>query len=204
MDNQNPGPVAEKRLLILDAAIKVFANAGFHTSTMDQVAEAAGVAKGTLYLYFKSKNDLLDELIDMRTARLTSLMTKGVAQAHDLRARIRAIIDAHFEFYSTERDFMMLFASQLGLLSPKVSAKVMEGTASLTAMTVSVLAEGMAQGCLNVRTELDLSRMAFGLLGMVHAVAYHWIMVDGTTPAQELSAEVYSVFANGAFAAQLS
>jgi AcrR family transcriptional regulator len=85
MQNNSAGPVTDKRRLILDAAQHVFAENGFHTSTMDAVAEAAGVAKGTIYLYFKGKNELLIDLVDDRTGQLTDMILQGIATARDVR-----------------------------------------------------------------------------------------------------------------------
>jgi len=97
MQNNSAGPVTDKRRLILDAAQHVFAENGFHTSTMDAVAEAAGVAKGTIYLYFKGKNELLIDLVDDRTGQLTDMILQGIATARDVPGKLLAIIEAHFE-----------------------------------------------------------------------------------------------------------
>src|SRR5712672_1356677 len=60
----------DKRARILDAAVKMFAERGYFSSTVAEIARAAGVADGTIYLYFKSKDDLLFELFDEKMTEL--------------------------------------------------------------------------------------------------------------------------------------
>src|SRR5438067_11510326 len=67
---------SDKRTRIMDAAIKVFAERGFHSATVAEIARAAGVADGTIYLYFKSKDDLLLRLFD---EKMTSLLEEARA-----------------------------------------------------------------------------------------------------------------------------
>lgn len=206
----HPGTVAEgqvqhmfhaddKRAVIMEAALGVFASRGFHTSTVDQVAEAAGVAKGTIYLYFKSKNELLDQLVEGRIARLAGMVRQAAAGAPDACSKLRRIVAAHFDFYSTERRFMQLMAGQIGTLSPRFSATVLDGTRTLTAMVQDVLAQGIEEG--SIVPAADAGTMAFALMGMVHAVAYRWLMSDTPQPPEEIAADVYAMFASGLQAA---
>lgn len=67
-----PVDIEEKRAVILDGARKAFANGGYHKATVDEVAAAAGIAKGTVYLYFKTKKDLADALFDAHFTALES------------------------------------------------------------------------------------------------------------------------------------
>ncbi len=193
------GPT-DKRQAILEAAQHVFAESGFHTSTMDAVADAAGVAKGTIYLYFKSKNELLTELMDDRTAKLTRMLVTGVEAAPDVHGKLKALIAAHFDFYAQEREFMLLLSRQLGLLSPELASRVVQGTAFLTNLTQSTIEEGMSAGV--VSRSYDPVRLAYALLGMVHAVAYQWLASGMRANAEEVADQVYMLFASGALCTQ--
>jgi len=188
------GP-ADKRQAILEAAQRVFAESGFHTSTMDAVADAAGVAKGTIYLYFKSKNELLTELMDDRTDKLTRMLEAGVEAAPDVYGKLRALIVAHFDFYAREREFMLLLSRQLGLLSPELASRVVQGTAFLTNLTQSIIEEGVSAGA--VSSSFDPVRLTYALLGMVHAVAYQWLASGMRADAADVADQVYMLFASG-------
>ncbi len=191
---------ADKRQVILEAAQHVFAESGFHTSTMDAVADAAGVAKGTIYLYFKSKNELLTELMDDRTAKLTSMLMAGIEAESDVCGKLKALIVAHFDFYAREREFLLLLSRQLGLLSPELASRVVQGTAFLTNLTQSIIEGGVSAGV--VSASFDPVRLTYALLGMVHAVAYQWLASGMEANAEEVADQVYMLFASGALCTQ--
>src|SRR5438105_5621711 len=71
----------DKRGRIMDAAVKVFAEHGFHSATVAEIARAAGVADGTIYLYFKSKDDLLLRLFDEKMTELLAEAREAVDAA---------------------------------------------------------------------------------------------------------------------------
>ncbi len=80
----------DKRGRILDAAVKVFARSGFHATRVSEVAKAAGVADGTIYLYFASKEELLVSLFEDRVDKLLSFMREELPKKPDAPSRLRA------------------------------------------------------------------------------------------------------------------
>src|SRR2546423_14911807 len=85
----------DKRARILDAAIKVFAERGFHSATVAEIARAAGVADGTIYLYFKGKDDLLLRLFDEKMTGLVAEMKTAVAQERSAAEKLKRFIQLH-------------------------------------------------------------------------------------------------------------
>src|SRR5215831_1099063 len=83
----------DKRERILRAAVKVFAKNGFHATRVSEVAKAAGVADGTIYLYFKSKEELLFSLFEDRVDKLLAFVRAELPKLPTADARLRAIID---------------------------------------------------------------------------------------------------------------
>src|SRR5438876_12129360 len=82
----------DKRGRIMDAAIKVFAERGFHTATVAEIARAAGVADGTIYLYFKGKDDLLLRLFDEKMTELLAEARNELARERTAPARLSRFI----------------------------------------------------------------------------------------------------------------
>src|SRR5256885_15696648 len=82
----------DKRARILDAAIRVFAERGFHSATVAEIARAAGVADGTIYLYFKGKDDLLLRLFDEKMNELLAEVKAAVAQERTAPGKVRRFI----------------------------------------------------------------------------------------------------------------
>src|ERR1700752_2804202 len=85
----------DKRARILDAAIKTFAERGFHSATVAEIARAAGVADGTIYLYFKGKDDLLLRLFDEKMTELLAEAKRAVAQEPTAPGKRRRFIQLH-------------------------------------------------------------------------------------------------------------
>src|ERR1043165_5596587 len=86
------GPGNNKRERILDAAVRVFAHDGFYNAKVSQIAHAAGVADGTIYLYFKSKDDLLISLFENRMKQVNDKLRQAIAErppTEQLRAFIQ-------------------------------------------------------------------------------------------------------------------
>src|SRR5207302_3330873 len=85
----------EKRGRILEAAVKVFAERGFHTATVAEIARAAGVADGTIYLYFKSKDDLLLRLFDEKMTSLLEEARADLERESGAAGKLRRFIQLH-------------------------------------------------------------------------------------------------------------
>ncbi|MGD8890514.1 MAG: helix-turn-helix domain-containing protein, partial [Desulfobacterales bacterium] len=80
---------------ILEAAVKVFAQQGFHQSTVSQIAKEAGVADGTIYLYFKNKNDILVNFFSYKTKLVFDRFREEVDKAESSLDKLRNLIRRH-------------------------------------------------------------------------------------------------------------
>jgi TetR/AcrR family transcriptional regulator, fatty acid metabolism regulator protein len=92
-------PAVDKRRLILDAAVRVFARQGFHTCRVSDIADEAGVAYGLVYHYFQSKDEVLDTLFlerwDIMLAAIREIDAKPIAARDKLRAIASFIVDSY-------------------------------------------------------------------------------------------------------------
>jgi AcrR family transcriptional regulator len=101
---------------ILEAARKVFARKGFEGATMDEIAETAGVAKGTVYLYFQSKRDVYLEALRQGFAGLTEETFRKMEAAPTAAAKIRAFVTARLHYAEENRDFVAIYHAEFGNL----------------------------------------------------------------------------------------
>lgn len=85
----------EKYQRILDAALEVFADKGFHEAKVTEIARVAGVADGTIYLYFKNKDDLVVSLIETKLTFINELMKKSLSDIADARDRVHHMVRFH-------------------------------------------------------------------------------------------------------------
>src|SRR5438477_7485595 len=92
-----------KRERILEAAVKIFAEKGFYNAKVSEIARVAGVADGTIYLYFKSKDDLLISLFEDRMERINANLREAIEGTRGAEARIRRIVRLHLELVESNR-----------------------------------------------------------------------------------------------------
>ncbi|WP_052200607.1 TetR/AcrR family transcriptional regulator [Terriglobus sp. TAA 43] len=93
-----------RRSEIIEAALKVFARKGFHHSRTEDVATQAHIAKGTLYLYFDSKDAIYDAALQHAIDSLSELSDERVAAAKDTRSRVEAWIHTRLDFWCSRGD----------------------------------------------------------------------------------------------------
>jgi AcrR family transcriptional regulator len=176
---------------IIAAAARVFQRKGYHAATVQDIADAVGILKGSLYHHFKSKDDLLYLIVKEPISRMYSRM--GEIAASDLPAseKLRRAILAHLDgfdqhyphlfVYLREREEMKrLFRQQLNL-----SPKQYEG------YWQRILREGVKAG--EFRADLDVPVVTYGLLGMLNW-AYKWYKPRGRLGVREV-AEQFSTLA---------
>lgn len=103
-------PAEERRELILDAALEVFARRGFHGSSIDEIAQTAEVSKALIYEHFPSKRDLHVSLLERHVQEIFERLAESAATSDPGEVRLRAGVNAFLEFVETRRDaFRMLF-----------------------------------------------------------------------------------------------
>jgi AcrR family transcriptional regulator len=90
---------------ILEAARRVIGEVGFAEASIDRIAEAAGVARSTLYVYFDGKEDLLNQCIAQLRHGLGERVRQAVEEAHGTEERLAAFLAAHFEYVGKVREF---------------------------------------------------------------------------------------------------
>ena len=107
---------------ILLAARSVFASKGYEAATVDQIAEFAGIAKGTIYCYFPSKFELFIGTLRKGMLELQVLSSKNMGAAHGASAKIRAFIRTRLEYGDQNREFYHIYFTEFSKLALHPSA----------------------------------------------------------------------------------
>jgi len=188
-----PGP---KRDAILRAAIDTFAERGYFNAQVADVARAAGVAAGTVYLYFKSKDDLLISIFE-RSMR--EGLTKGraaVADESDPRERLLRLARAHLARLGRDRNLAIVFQVEL-----RQSTKFMERfSATLLRDYLGLIREAVADGQREglFRSDVKATAMAKMLFGALDEMATNWILSRRRYSLEAEADTVVDVFISGA------
>jgi AcrR family transcriptional regulator len=161
---------------ILEAARKVFAKNGFSDATVDDIANAAGVAKGTVYLYYRSKREIYFAALKFGIEQMYDAVVeelKGVSTPQD---KLRALISVKLAYFDENRDFFKIFYSELGKICIHPGAIDSEFRALYlenARLVESILKEGARKKVLRgVRTE----QAAFAISDIIRGVVTHRVL----------------------------
>jgi AcrR family transcriptional regulator len=99
---------------ILEAARKVFAKKGFSNATVDDIASAAGVAKGTVYLYYESKRDIYFAALKFGIEQMYSVLDEELKRVSAPEDKLRTLISVKLAYFDDNRDFFKIYYSELG------------------------------------------------------------------------------------------
>ena len=163
----------ERRELILDAALEVFARRGFHGSSIDEIAQAAGVSKALIYEHFPSKRDLHISLLERHVQEIFERLAAAAATSDPGEVRLRAGVDAFLEFVETRRDaFRMLFRDAVEPDVAEIVASVQRQTAAAVAGMIAT--EPRTQRGDPERDREAIDMLAQQLTGAVQSLALWW------------------------------
>ncbi len=187
--------VADKREAILRAAIKVFARRGYFNSKVADIAGAAGIADGTVYLYFKSKDEILHSIFDRAMEEFIAEGKREIAAIESVEKRLRRIAELHLEKLGADRDLAIVFQVEL-----RGSIKFMEefsggGFAEYLDIIRQTIEAGQKAGAF--RKDLKAIIAAKIFYGALDEMVTNWILSKQSYPLKPLATEVLKVFFGG-------
>lgn len=176
-------PAAERREQLVATATSVFAEQGFHATSMNDVAEAAGVTKPVLYQHFSSKRDLFVELLTEIGDQLRDRIAKATADAAGPRQQIEQGFRAYFDYVGANTDaYRVLFGA---------GARRDPEFASLTRSVEESIADAIAELIVvDGRPAEDRELIAHTIVGMTEAASRYWLTHDRTPNIDELAESV--------------
>jgi AcrR family transcriptional regulator len=174
-------PADRRREQLLEVALKLFAERGFNATTMDDIAEAAGVTKPLLYQHFDSKRALYLELVDSVATSLLEAIGKAVAAAEGPRQQVEGGFAAYFHLVVTRADaFNLLFGSDVPN-DPELSRAVRDVEKSI--------AEAI-DGLIDAGLEEDHRRLlAYAVVGMAEGASRHFLSARSTVGLDSAQSE---------------
>lgn len=163
----------EKRARILEAASRVFASRGFLSSTVAQVAKEAKVADGTIYLYFKSKDDLLLRLVEARMDALCTHMQERLAEQEGALEKVGTFIRTHLDLVTQSPKEAQVLITELRQSAPSLKAEIATFMRPYLALLGGILQEGIASGELR---QMDPRPVRHAIFGALDEVALAWLL----------------------------
>jgi TetR/AcrR family fatty acid metabolism transcriptional regulator len=194
-NRQDPPPGA-KRDAILRAAIDVFAERGFFNAQVADVARAAGVAAGTVYLYFRGKDDLLVSIFERTMREGLARVRAAVADTTDPCERLRRFAHLHLAGLGADRNLAVVFQVEL-----RQSTKFMERFSSTLlrdylGMIREAIEEGQRHGMFRADVKPTVAAKMF--FGVLDEMATNWILSQRAYSLEADAEAVVDLFLNGA------
>lgn len=182
------------RRFILERAVSLFARHGFEATTMDMIAEAAEVSKGTVYNYFSNKQELFRTLIEWGSGRAREIGMETLSMPDTSRVeRLGMFIQLFLEFFETGRDIHKILVQEgdRAAVSMKdtFGGPLRQNFMQLIDFISEFIAEGQEEG---VFRTMDPHKSAFIVLDIITAEFRYSVMTDSTDPLTDNAEETTS------------
>lgn len=187
--------VSDKREAILNAATKIFANKGYFNAKVADIAAEAGIADGTVYLYFKSKDEILHSIFDRAMAEFIAEGRRELAAIAEPAAKIRRIAELHLEKLGADRDLAIVFQVEL-----RGSTKHMqEFSAAGFGEYLEIIRETIDKGQRAdiFRSDIKSIVAAKILYGALDEMVTNWVISNKSYPLAPMAGEVLKIFLDG-------
>lgn len=187
--------VTDKREAILKAATKVFAVNGYFNSKVSDIAGEAGIADGTVYLYFKSKDEILHSIFDRAMAEFIAEGRREIAEITTPAAKLTRIAELHLSRLGADRDMAIVFQVEL-----RGSTKFMQefsaaGFSEYLDIIRTTIADGQKSG--DFRSDVKPIVAAKILYGALDEMVTNWVLSSKSYPLAPLANEVLKIFLGG-------
>ncbi len=162
---------------ILDVAKKIIEEKGFHNTRVDDIAERAGVAKGTLYLYFKSKDDLFSKLIEREYNKVVAGLVKVVELKDDVTSKLDAVIEGFLKYMEENRDFFLSIMYEApSIKKDNLRKRIRENNRVIQETLGRLVEEGIKEGI--IRNDVEVPVIVGCIIGTVSRVIFYAINFD--------------------------
>jgi AcrR family transcriptional regulator len=189
-----------KRRRILTSALKLFARKGFEATALEEVARSSRLAKGTLYLYFKDKEDLYAQVVLDVLDRLEAFVADGLERSQGAIEKLHSVAECQLRFFSGNRDYFRLFSALLTTEAPLVHRRLisplLEKRRRLESFLEGLVEEGKKEGV--IRDDVESPVVVYSYIGMVNQAVGRQCRDHGSpAEADRTAAAVMSILLSG-------
>jgi TetR/AcrR family fatty acid metabolism transcriptional regulator len=183
---------------IIDAAIRVFARTGYYNSRVSDIAREAGIASGTIYLYFKTKDEILVTLFREKMAEWVELVRGEIAGEPDPVAKLRRLVALHFSVLEANPDLAEVVQVELRQGHKFFRGASAHEVSAYFTLIGSVLEEGIAGG--RIRRDVPVKLATKMLFGAMDQVATSWVLGKRAYRLSDAAEPVAAIFLKGVLA----
>ncbi|MFZ0927496.1 MAG: TetR/AcrR family transcriptional regulator [Syntrophobacteraceae bacterium] len=185
----------DKHLRILDSAVKVFAHQGFFKAKVSEIAAEAGVAPGTVYLYFKNKEDLLISIFEVKMQDINSKVREAIMEKEDGGSRLECLVRLHLTKFKENPDLAACFQVELRQSGRFMREKVKGELQQYLDLIREIVEYGRRDG--TFRNEIPARLVTHLIFGTLDEVVSTWVMSGMKYNLVSLAGPLMELFTNG-------
>jgi TetR/AcrR family fatty acid metabolism transcriptional regulator len=164
------------RQSILDSATKVFAQTGFYKSKAIEIAQKANVAVGTIYNYFKNKDDILISIFNERLGDLNQSVQKAMESTDQPEEKLSIILESIISALEEDRELAEVITIELRQSSKFFTSTAIASVIDLLDLITEVIREGQQKKVFN--PDIDARLISLAILGTIENLLHVWVLGD--------------------------
>lgn len=180
---------------IIDAAVVIIAENGYYQAQVSRIAREAGVADGTIYLYFKNKEDILISLFQEKMGAFVEEIEEKIAEKKTAVEKLYVLIETHFSILSKDRQLAVVTQLELRQSNKELRLKINEVLRGYLHLIEKILTEGKENGEFSESLEVKLARQM--IFGTIDETATTWVMNDEKYDLSTLAKPIHQLIIHG-------
>lgn len=186
----------DKHQRIIKAALKVFAKKGFYNSRVSEIAKEAEVADGTIYLYFKNKDDILISVFETEMRKMINNMKKELSNCHDPLEKIRMFAFQHLNMITENQEWAEVAQVELRQSSKFMREYVKDHYTDYINIFAYIIREGQEKGIFKEGINTGIAKRAF--FGALDEMGRYWVLSRSKRySVAESSKQISDIFIKG-------
>jgi len=180
---------------IIEAAVVVIAENGYHQAQVSKIAKQAGVADGTIYLYFKNKEDILISLFREKMGSFVEKIQKEIEGISSPSEKLYVMIEKHFQLLAADRHLAIVTQLELRQSNKEIRQRINEVLKEYLKVVESILVEGIKKG--EFRKDLDIRLARQMVFGTIDETVTTWVMNEQKYDLVALAKPVHQLLTEG-------
>lgn len=180
---------------IVDAAVVVIAENGYHQAQVSKIAKQAGVADGTIYLYFKNKEDILVSVFREKMGMFVKKIEEVIAGKQEAAEKLLVLVENHFQILSDDRHLAIVTQLELRQSNKDLRHKINEVLREYLKLIQQILQEGVESGEFSSSLDIRLAKQM--IFGTIDETATTWVINDQKYDLVALAPAIHRLLLNG-------
>ncbi|MDX8359357.1 MULTISPECIES: TetR/AcrR family transcriptional regulator [Bacillaceae] len=187
---------------IIDAAVIVIAENGYHQAQVSKIAKQAGVADGTIYLYFKNKEDILISLFQEKMGSFIEKISEEIAGMESAKEKLLLLIEKHFKLLSDDHHLAIVTQLELRQSNKELRVKINDVLKGYLKVLDHIILAGIDRG--EFRKNLDIRLARQMIFGTIDETVTSWVMNDQKYDLVTLAYPLHHLVVSGCGSTEIS